>query len=147
VAAPEKDARPAKPDRQAPGEEDRAVRFIGNAPLTALSALRSLRRTAEKGHIMSDPDSFITTDDGLLTDGEGMALATFVDSFKLLEMHFPEASVILLRLFEKETSAPGQPVSAREANQVRMSAQSARRLAELLNQAADDLEGRQQPRQ
>lgn len=96
---------------------------------------------------MSDSDSFVTTEDGLLTDKNGNALATFVDSFKLLEMHFPEASVILLRLFDHGTTATGQRVSAREANQVRMSAQSARRLAKLLNQAADALEGRQQPRQ
>ncbi|MBO9451463.1 hypothetical protein J7426_14410 [Tropicibacter sp. R16_0] len=92
-------------------------------------------------------NEFNTTDDGLLVDQEGKALATFVDSFRTLELSFPEATVILLRLYESGSAKPGQRVSARKANQVRMSPATARRLAKHLLSAADEIEGVGAPRQ
>lgn len=92
-------------------------------------------------------DDFVTNADGILTTEDGRAFSNFVDGFVAQEVNFPEATVILLRLFEIETSAPGQIVSAAKANQVRMSPQSARKLGEILLRSADQAQGVGEPKQ
>lgn len=89
----------------------------------------------------------IVGQNGFLSDRNGKAVCPFVDSCKASILEFPEAHVILLRLYDHAENAPGQTVPAGEAHQVRMSARTARRLAAALLDAADEMEGIGEPRQ
>lgn len=84
----------------------------------------------------------VTGSDNLLRAPDGTIPAEFVDTFSLAILEFPQASVIALRLYE--TSAADGPTAG---VQVRLSAQSAQRLAHLLSDAAAALLGQGQPRQ
>lgn len=65
-----------------------------------------------------------------------MADTDFIDSFETAELVFPNASVIRLHLYD--SAEPGRRATTRP---VRMSTNTARRLAQSLIDAADAVEG------
>lgn len=87
---------------------------------------------------------FKVDDNRFLRKSDGTLAAPFVTSFVAAEMVFSGASVICCRLWDG-TVLQENEVSPEDAHQFRMTAATARRLAKLLNQAADDLDGIDQP--
>ena len=87
--------------------------------------------------------------DNLGRDARGVIPARFVDRFATAELVHPGASVIALRLYEAGPGSPepGARIPRADLLQVRMSPGRARALAQLLLQAADDLDGPGMPRQ
>lgn len=85
--------------------------------------------------------------DGFVRDDDGALLRPFVDSCKTAVLEFPQAQVILLRLYDHAENAPGQTEPGGAAHQVRMSARTARQIAAALLCAADEMEGIGEPRQ
>lgn len=82
--------------------------------------------------------------DGLAHDASGATPTRFVDSFRAVELVFPQASVIGLRLYEADAPVPpdGQaPI------QLRFSPRLARNLAHALAALADEIDGHGHPRQ
>ena len=94
-------------------------------------------------------DTITIGTDGIGRDARGIIPARFVDSFHLAELVHPGASIICLRLYEatEDATAPGQTMPRADLIQVRMSPRSARELARLLLDGADNLEGQGAPRQ
>ena len=85
-------------------------------------------------------------DNKFLRDEDDNLVAPFVTSFVAMELVYPGASVICCRLWDG-TVQQGSEVAAADAHQFRMSPTSARRLAKLLLQCADELEGVDHPQQ
>jgi hypothetical protein len=95
-------------------------------------------------------DKRITTGpDGLLYLTPNQPVSAFVDSARLAEVNFPNADLILLRLYDSggPESRTGAQVPPEHAHQFRLSADTARRLAHDLLQAADRIDGHGASRQ
>lgn len=90
---------------------------------------------------------FTTDKNGFLGDGNGNTLMPFVDSFSACALDFPEAHIILLRLYDVAKAEQPGPVPLAQAHQVRMSTRTARRLAADLVRLADLMEGETATRQ
>jgi hypothetical protein len=87
--------------------------------------------------------------DGLARNDDKTLRAPFVDSFQAVELVFPGASVICLRLYEATehthgASSPDNPdIPEAAAIQARMSSATARRVARELLALADALDAAQ----
>ncbi|MBN8293245.1 hypothetical protein JI664_14820 [Rhodobacter sp. NTK016B] len=80
---------------------------------------------------------------------ENSTPAEFIDSSIAAEAIFPEMSAVIVRLWDCETQShePGSKVPLAEARQFRMSARTARILAQNLLAVADEIEGKGHRRQ
>ncbi|WP_373354100.1 hypothetical protein [Pseudoroseicyclus sp. CXY001] len=91
-------------------------------------------------------DRFLVGPDGLLRRESGAVATEFADGVVCGILEYEEGSFIVLRLFERGTAASGEYVNAADAHQLVLSEDSARQLARLLIDRADELHGVGHPR-
>lgn len=89
---------------------------------------------------------FRADENNFLRDADGNLAAPLVSSFTIAEMIYPGASVICCRLWDGSVPQTLE-VSAEDAHQFRLTSAAARRLANSLLAAADDLDGVDHPQQ
>lgn len=87
--------------------------------------------------------------DGLLYRPSGALISTLVESFRTAEVNFAHADLILLRLCPSgdEKAPAGTVVPPAHIHQLRLTAETARRLAAALKHCADRIEGTHQAKQ
>ena len=91
--------------------------------------------------------SAIVGADGLLYRQPNQPISTMVNSAMASVMSFPVADLIVFRLYEAGGTATtiGAEIPPEEQHQFRMTPSAARRLAKMLIDGADEIEGRGYP--
>ena len=85
-----------------------------------------------------------TDKNGFCVDETGQLIFDHVTSARTVALEYADATLIGLRLFDQDAPRSN---SRGDCNQFRMTTQTARRIAEFLTMAADDIDGICHPRQ